>query len=146
MSFVRQFANERPGMELGGVYRSVRHPMYASMWLWGVAQTMLLQNRVAGFSSLALFLPLYLPRVPREEQVMVEEFGDEYRSYMSQTGRIIPVLENSPEFASCGSYTLPSPAGSADQTTAASFRLGSSSSMNRSDWRRGTACMTLRSR
>jgi len=30
--------------------------------------------------------------VPREEQMMVEEFGDEYRSYMSQTGRIFPRL------------------------------------------------------
>ena len=36
----------REGHELvtGGVYRSVRHPMYASMWLWGVAQSLLLQN------------------------------------------------------------------------------------------------------
>ena len=49
---------------------------YTHMWLWGVAQTLLLQNRVAGFSSLVLFLPLYLLRVPREERMMVEEFGD----------------------------------------------------------------------
>lgn len=27
-----------------GVYRSIRHPMYAAMWLWGMAQTLLLQN------------------------------------------------------------------------------------------------------
>jgi protein-S-isoprenylcysteine O-methyltransferase Ste14 len=31
-----------------GVYRAVRHPMYASMWLWGIAQTLLLQNWIAG--------------------------------------------------------------------------------------------------
>ena len=30
-----------------GVYRSIRHPMYASLWLWGIAQTLLLQNWVA---------------------------------------------------------------------------------------------------
>ena len=40
----------REGHELvtGGVYRSIRHPMYASMWLWGVAQALLLQNWIAG--------------------------------------------------------------------------------------------------
>jgi protein-S-isoprenylcysteine O-methyltransferase Ste14 len=69
------------------------------MWLWGVAQTLLLQNRVAGFSSLVLFLPLYLLRVPREERMMVEEFGDEYRAYMDRTGRILPIPEDSMEAA-----------------------------------------------
>ena len=76
----------------GGVYRSVRHPMYASMWLWGVAQTLLLQNWIAGWASLALFLPLYLLRVPREERMMLDEFAEEYRAYMNRTGRVIPRL------------------------------------------------------
>src|SRR6267378_1653761 len=33
-----------------GVYRSVRHPMYASIWLFGLAQGLLLQNWLAGWS------------------------------------------------------------------------------------------------
>jgi protein-S-isoprenylcysteine O-methyltransferase Ste14 len=86
----------REGHELvtGGVYRSVRHPMYASIWLWGIAQTLLLQNRIAGWAGLVLFLPLYLLRVPREERMMLNEFGEEYRAYMNRTGRIIPHLED----------------------------------------------------
>jgi protein-S-isoprenylcysteine O-methyltransferase Ste14 len=75
-----------------GVYRSIRHAMYASMWLWGVAQALLLQNWVAGWASLVLFLPLYLLRVPREEQMMLDEFGEEYRAYMNRTGRVVPHL------------------------------------------------------
>jgi protein-S-isoprenylcysteine O-methyltransferase Ste14 len=75
-----------------GVYRSIRHPMYASMWLWGVAQALLLQNWVAGWASLVLFLPLYLLRVPREERMMLDEFGEEYRAYMNRTGRVVPPL------------------------------------------------------
>jgi protein-S-isoprenylcysteine O-methyltransferase Ste14 len=39
---------ERHELVKEGVYRSVRHPMYASMWLWGVAQALLLQNWIAG--------------------------------------------------------------------------------------------------
>jgi protein-S-isoprenylcysteine O-methyltransferase Ste14 len=84
----------REGHELvtEGVYRLVRHPMYASMWLWGVAQALLLQNWIAGWVSLVMFMPLYLLRVPREERMMLDEFGEEYRAYMDRTGRVIPRL------------------------------------------------------
>ena len=76
----------------GGVYRSIRHPMYASIWLWGIAQALVLQNWIAGWASLVLFLPMYVLRVPREEQLMLEQFGEAYRMYMNQTGRVIPRL------------------------------------------------------
>lgn len=75
-----------------GIYRSIRHPMYLSIWLWGIAQSLLLQNWIAGWASLVLFLPMYILRVPREEQLMLEQFGDEYRTYMNRTGRVIPQL------------------------------------------------------
>ena len=75
-----------------GVYRYVRHPMYASEWLWGVAQVLLLQNWVAGWAGLALFTPLYVLRVPREERMMLDRFGEEYRAYMDRTGRVVPRL------------------------------------------------------
>lgn len=85
----------REGHELvtEGVYRYVRHPMYASEWLWSIAQALLLQNWVAGWAGLALFTPLYVMRVPREEQMMLERFGEAYRAYMRRTGRVIPRLE-----------------------------------------------------
>ena len=73
-----------------GVYRGVRHPMYASEWLWGIAQALLLQNWIAGWAGLALFTPLYVLRVPREERMMLDRFGEEYRAYMERTGRVVP--------------------------------------------------------
>ena len=73
-----------------GVYYHIRHPMYAAHWLWGIAQALLLQNWIAGLAMLVSFLPLYLLRVPREEQMMLDHFGEEYRSYINRTGRIIP--------------------------------------------------------
>ena len=75
-----------------GIYRSIRHPMYAAHWLWGVAQALLLHNWLAGPALLATFWPLYHHRVPREEQQMLNEFGDEYRAYMQQTGRVVPKI------------------------------------------------------
>jgi protein-S-isoprenylcysteine O-methyltransferase Ste14 len=73
-----------------GVFRYIRHPNYAANWLWGIAQALLLWNWIAGLSKLVVFVPFYLQRVRREEQMMLDHFGEEYRSYMNRTGRIIP--------------------------------------------------------
>jgi protein-S-isoprenylcysteine O-methyltransferase Ste14 len=75
-----------------GVYRRVRHPMYASEWLWGIAQALLLQNWVAGWAGLVVFTPLYVLRVPREERMMLDRFGEDYRAYIDRTGRVVPSL------------------------------------------------------
>ncbi|NQT38479.1 MAG: isoprenylcysteine carboxylmethyltransferase family protein [Planctomycetes bacterium] len=74
----------------GGVYRRIRHPMYAAHWLWAIAQALLLQNWIAGGSFIVSFLPLYLLRVPREERAMLDHFGDAYRQYTAHTGRMWP--------------------------------------------------------
>ena len=75
-----------------GVFRHIRHPMYAAHWLWGIAQVFLLQNWIAGLSMVVCLIPMYVYRVRVEEQMMLEHFGDEYRSYMDRTGRVIPRL------------------------------------------------------
>ncbi len=73
-----------------GVYKYIRHPMYAAHLLWGIAQALLIWNWISGPASLVIFIPLYFLRVAREEKVMLEEFGEEYQAYMDRTGRIIP--------------------------------------------------------
>ncbi|MGY3133309.1 protein-S-isoprenylcysteine O-methyltransferase Ste14 [Bradyrhizobium sp. USDA 4501] len=75
-----------------GIYRTVRHPMYTAFWLWAAAQALLLPNWVAGFAGLIGFGTLFFGRVAREEQMMLEAFGDEYREYMARTGRLLPRL------------------------------------------------------
>ena len=75
-----------------GVYRSIRHPMYASIWLFCFAQGLLLENWLAGWSACVAFAVMYFLRTPREEQMMCEAFGQEYRDYMRQTGRLFPRL------------------------------------------------------
>lgn len=73
-----------------GIYRQVRHPMYTAFWLWALAQALLLPNWIAGLSGLVGFGILYFARVGREEQMMLDSFGDPYRVYMTRTKRIIP--------------------------------------------------------
>jgi protein-S-isoprenylcysteine O-methyltransferase Ste14 len=73
-----------------GIYAYIRHPMYASQWLWVLAQPLLLQNWIAGFFNLIVFLFFYPMRVRAEEELMLEQFGEEYRSYMEKVGAVFP--------------------------------------------------------
>jgi protein-S-isoprenylcysteine O-methyltransferase Ste14 len=73
-----------------GVYRAIRHPMYASFFLLAIAQLMLLPNWFAGASGLIGVGLLYAFRVRQEERMMLERFGAEYVDYMTHTGRLIP--------------------------------------------------------
>ena len=73
-----------------GVYRHIRHPMYAAIFLFALAQGFLLQNWFAGWAGLVTVALLYLVRTPREEKMMCEFFGDSYSDYMKRTGRLFP--------------------------------------------------------
>jgi len=73
-----------------GVYRRIRHPMYTSFLLLGLAQLLLLPNWLAGLAGPVGASLLYFFRVFREERMMIECFGEEYRSYMVRTKRIVP--------------------------------------------------------
>lgn len=75
-----------------GIYGVIRHPMYASQWLWVIAQPLLLQNWIAGWLNLLVFIPFYLLRVTAEEQLMIDRFGDGYRAYMDKVGAVLPKL------------------------------------------------------
>jgi protein-S-isoprenylcysteine O-methyltransferase Ste14 len=75
-----------------GIYKTIRHPMYSSFALWSIAQCLLLQNFIAGFSTLVIDGIMYFIRVPKEEQMMLDQFGDEYRNYMKRTWRLFPKI------------------------------------------------------
>ena len=74
-----------------GPYAWVRHPLYTAMFSWAASLALLTANWV--FMALAaLSVVGVVARVPREEQMMIDEFGDEYRAYMQRTGRFFPRL------------------------------------------------------
>jgi protein-S-isoprenylcysteine O-methyltransferase Ste14 len=91
-------SNWSPGLEVRaghglvdqGVYARIRHPMYAAIWLGAAAQPLLVHNWLGGAFILVAFAAMYVVRVPREEAMMVDTFGDRYRDYMARTGRIWP--------------------------------------------------------
>jgi protein-S-isoprenylcysteine O-methyltransferase Ste14 len=75
-----------------GIYSRVRHPMYSAFWLLACAQAVLIPNWIAGFSGIVGWGVLFFMRIGREEQLMTDTFGDEYRAYMRRTTRVVPWL------------------------------------------------------
>ena len=75
-----------------GPYAFIRHPMYTSFLLMGLGQALLLPNWIAGLSGLVGFAVLFFLRVGKEERMMLENFGPQYRAYMERTKRLIPYL------------------------------------------------------
>jgi len=73
-----------------GVYRHIRHPMYAAIFLYAFGQALVLPNWVAGPSYLVAFLLLFALRVGPEERMMAEQFGPDYEAYRTRTKRLIP--------------------------------------------------------
>lgn len=75
-----------------GIYQKIRHPMYTSIWLWVIAQGLLLTNWIAGLSGIITFGTSYFFRVGNEEKMMIEQFGDQYQAYIQKTKRLLPSL------------------------------------------------------
>jgi protein-S-isoprenylcysteine O-methyltransferase Ste14 len=66
------------------IYFGIRHVFIKRLNL------MMLQNWLAGWSTVVAFTAMYFLRTPREEQLMCETFGEEYRQSMRRTGRLVP--------------------------------------------------------
>lgn len=74
-----------------GPYRWVRHPLYTTGMLAVLSLTLL---TALWWIGLAMLIPLavLIWRTPREEQRLIEAFGDQYLAYMRRTGRFLPRL------------------------------------------------------
>jgi protein-S-isoprenylcysteine O-methyltransferase Ste14 len=72
-----------------GPYARIRHPLYAAMFAWAIALALLTANWLF-VAITVLTIAGTVVRVPKEEQMMLDSFGDEYRAYMQRTGRFFP--------------------------------------------------------
>ena len=72
-----------------GPYSRIRHPMYTAILVWVTSLGFVIANWIPIIFAV-LMAVILVARVPREEQMMIEQFSDEYREYMKRTGRFLP--------------------------------------------------------
>lgn len=70
-----------------GVYAVIRHPQYLGFMLF-VLSLVLMSQHWLGVISGVLGSALFYKDVLREEQMIVEKFGDDYRRYMERVPRL----------------------------------------------------------
>jgi protein-S-isoprenylcysteine O-methyltransferase Ste14 len=72
-----------------GPYRRIRHPMYAVLIVYMLSWVLISANLLfLVYYILSVFL--IVVRIPKEERMMLEKFGEEYRVYMKRTGMLLP--------------------------------------------------------
>jgi protein-S-isoprenylcysteine O-methyltransferase Ste14 len=76
-----------------GPYRWVRHPFYFTTALVMFSVFLLTANWLIGVACFAVLFMLAI-RTPKEEQVLIERFGQQYLDYMATTGRFIPRIKS----------------------------------------------------
>lgn len=74
----------------GGVYRRVRHPMYAAFLVHALGQALFVPNWVAGPAYLLAFALLVTLRMGPEERLLREVFGPTFDAYRARTRRLLP--------------------------------------------------------
>jgi len=73
----------------GGPYRRIRHPMYAVLIVFELSWVLVSANLLF-LIYYAIAILLIILRIPKEERMMLEKFGEGYRIYMKRTGRLLP--------------------------------------------------------
>jgi len=75
-----------------GPYQFIRHPIYTAFILILGSTLFISANWLIGMSWIGMTLLEIFSRINFEENLMIEYFGDQYREYMKNTGRLLPKL------------------------------------------------------
>lgn len=75
-----------------GIFKYFRHPLYAAFLLFlNMGLAFFLNNWIYILWAIVLF-PIWSLIVRGEEELMMNEFGDEYKNYCKRTWRFVPKL------------------------------------------------------
>ena len=75
-----------------GVYKYVRHPLYASLIWMFYGACLVYPNYLALIANTILFVPFMFYRAKQEEKLLMERF-EEYGEYKKTTGMLFPKLK-----------------------------------------------------
>jgi protein-S-isoprenylcysteine O-methyltransferase Ste14 len=72
-----------------GPYARLRHPIYSAYIVFMTSLTLVSANWFF-VALLVVSVVVFVFRIPKEEQMMIEVFGDDYKAYMQGTGGLVP--------------------------------------------------------
>ena len=73
-----------------GAYAIIRHPLYASYFLFFIGLPLVLLNILLVVCIVGI--PGYYTVAKMEEKMLIDRFGDEYREYQKRVGMFIPKI------------------------------------------------------
>ncbi len=75
-----------------GPFAHARHPVYLSMVFELLGIGLMLNAWITLVGVFLLFVPTVVARIRMEEEALVQQFGDAYRTYMREVPAVIPKL------------------------------------------------------
>jgi protein-S-isoprenylcysteine O-methyltransferase Ste14 len=82
---------EHHELHTDGPYRYTRHPIYTGI-LGMVLGTVLIAGFGGAILGLLVSAGVFLVRIPREEELMLQTFGEQYVRYQREVPRLVPFL------------------------------------------------------
>jgi protein-S-isoprenylcysteine O-methyltransferase Ste14 len=73
-----------------GPYAIIRNPMYFGTFIIGTGVVVMLLELWFIFLFAAVFFMIYIPQMKKEERVLLERFGQEYKEYCKLTPKYFP--------------------------------------------------------
>src|SRR5690606_3199590 len=75
-----------------GPYRILRHPLYTALLLIAVGMALFFQSLIAAAVGGAVVGWALAKRMDGEEEMLIREFGGEYREWMKRRARLLPFI------------------------------------------------------
>ena len=73
-----------------GVYATVRHPQYTGLFMIVIGEGVIHWPTIVSLVAVPIIFGAYTLLARREEQMMIDQFGDEYRAYALRVPMFVP--------------------------------------------------------
>ncbi len=83
---------EQHTLTTNGIYKHIRHPLYASTILMLYGFSLLFINAVVFALTSAVFVPFMIYRAKQEDGMLAETFGAAFTEYKEKTGMFLPKI------------------------------------------------------
>ena len=88
----RLTVKEKNQLFTSGIYGQVRHPIYTSYLLLFIGFCTFLQSWLSLVALTLLCTRWFSNNISLEEEMLLEEFGEDYQTYSQQTKKLIPLV------------------------------------------------------